>query len=86
METQDIYGTRIRLTRDGLAYGEVFVPFEEMGGMQLEPHIFWNLGTRLFEIAVFRRNGPDLIIKNLPLDTAGQLREAIIDALRERYT
>ena len=86
METQDIYGTRIRLTRDGLAYGEVFVPFEEMGGMQLEPHIFLNPGTRLFEIAVFRRNGPDLIIKNLPLDTADQLREAIIDALHERYT
>ena len=32
METQDIYGTRIRLTRDGLTYGEEFVPFAEMGG------------------------------------------------------
>jgi hypothetical protein len=28
---------------------------------------------------------PDLIIKNLPLHTAEQLREATIDVLRERY-
>lgn len=57
-----------------------------MGGMQPESHVFWNPGTRLFEVAVFRRNGPDLIIKNLPLQTAEQLRAAIIDALRKRYT
>ena len=62
------------------------MPFAEMGGRQLEPHFFWNPGTRLFEVAVFRRNGPDLIIKNLPLYTAEHLRETIIDALRERYT
>jgi hypothetical protein len=85
-ETQDIYGTRIRLTREGLTYGEEFVPFDEMGRKQPEPHVFWNPSTRLFEVAVFRRNGPDLIIKNLPSHTADQLREAIIDALRERYT
>jgi hypothetical protein len=85
-EAQDIYGTRIRLTQDGLTYGEEFVPFAEMGGRQPESHVFWNPGTRLFEVAVLRRNGPDLIIKNLPLHTAEQLREAIIDALRERCT
>jgi hypothetical protein len=62
------------------------VPFAEMGGMQPEPHVFWNPGTRLFEVAVLRRKGPDLIIKNLSLQTAEQLREAIIDALRKRYT
>jgi hypothetical protein len=62
------------------------VPFEEMGGMQPEPRVFWNPATRLFEVAVFRRNGPDLIIKNLPLHTAEQLREAIISVVRERYT
>jgi hypothetical protein len=67
METQDIYGTRIRLTQNGLTYGAEFVPFEEMGDRQPESHFFWNPGTRLFEVAVFRRNGPDLIIKNLPL-------------------
>ncbi len=61
MEAQDIYGTRIRLTRDGLTYGEEFVPFAEMGGRQPESHVFWNPGTRLFEVAVLRRNGPDLI-------------------------
>ena len=85
-EAQDIYGTRIRLTREGLTYGEQFVPFEEMGGRQPESHVIWNPGTRLFEVAVFRRNGPDLIIGNLPLHTAEQLRKTIIEALRERYT
>jgi hypothetical protein len=85
-EAQDIYGTRIRLTRDGLTVGEEFVPFGEMGGRQPESHVFLNPGTRLFEVAVFRRNGPDLIIGNLPLHTADQLSAAIIEALRERYT
>jgi hypothetical protein len=83
-EAQDIYGTRIRLTRDGLTYGEEFVPFAELGGRRPESHVFWSPGTRLFEVAVFRRNGPDLIIGNLPLHTAEQLRETIIEALSER--
>lgn len=85
-EAQDLYGTRIRLTRDGLTVGEKFVPFTEMGGRQPESDVSWNPGTRLFELVVFRRNGPDLIIGNLPLHTAEQLREAIIETLRERYT
>ena len=83
-EAQDIYGTRIRLTRDGLTVGEEFVPFGEMGGRQPESHVFLNPGTRLFEVAVFRRNRPPLIVKNLPLPTADRLRKAMIDALRER--
>jgi hypothetical protein len=62
------------------------VPFAEMGARQPESHVFWNPGTRLYEVAVFRRKGPDLIIGNLPLHTADQLRETIIEALRERYT
>jgi hypothetical protein len=62
------------------------VPFAEMGARQPESHVFWNPGTRLFDVAVFRRNGPDLIIRNLPLHAAEQLREAIIEALHERYT
>ena len=86
VETQDIYGRRIRLTREGLTYGEEFVPFDEMGNMQPGPATFWNPGTNLFEVTVVRRNGPDLVIKNLPLQTANRLKEAIIDALRERYT
>jgi hypothetical protein len=85
-ETQDVFGTRIRLTRDGLTVGSEFVPFGEMGGRRPESHVFWNPGTRLFEVAVFRRNGPDLTIRNLPLHTAEQLREAIIEALRGRRT
>jgi hypothetical protein len=62
------------------------VPLAEMGGRQPEPHVFWNPGTRLFEVAVSRRNGPDLIIKNLPLQNAEQLGAAIIDALHKRHT
>ncbi len=86
-EAQDIYGTRIRLTRDGPLYGEEFVPIAELGDMQQpEPHVFWNPGTKLFEVAVFRRNEPDLILKNLSLWTATELREAIRAALRERDT
>jgi hypothetical protein len=57
-----------------------------MGGKQPEPDVSWNPGTRLFELVVFRRNGADLIIPNLPLHTAEQLREAIIETLREHYT
>ena len=62
------------------------MPFAQMGGTQPESHVSWNPGTRLYEVAVFRRNGPDLIIRNLPLQTADQLREAVIEALRKRST
>ncbi len=83
-EARDIYGKRIRLTRDGLTYGEEFVPFEEMGNMQPASDTMWNPGTNLFEVTVSRCNGPELVIKNLPLQTAEQLRGAMIEALRER--
>ena len=56
-----------------------------MGGRKPESHFFWNPATGLFEVAIYRRNGQELIIKNLPLHTAEQLSEAVIDALRERY-
>jgi len=56
-----------------------------MGNMHPAPDIFWNPGTNLFEVTVVRRNGPGLVIKNLPLQTADRLWEAIIDAVRERY-
>ncbi len=62
------------------------MPFAEMGARQPESHVSWNPGTRLYEVAVLRRNGPDLIIGNLPLHTADQLRETIIEALRKRST
>ncbi len=61
------------------------MPFAMMGGMPPESQFFWNPGTGLFEVAIYRRNGQELIIKNLPLHTAEQLSEAVIDALRERY-
>lgn len=50
--------------------------------MPPEVHVSWNPGTRLFEVAVLRRDDPDLIVKNLPLHTAEQLKEAIIASLR----
>ena len=61
------------------------MPFAKMGGIQPESQFFWNPGTGLFEVAIYRLNGQELIIKDLPLHTAEQLSEAIIDALRERY-
>ena len=61
------------------------MPFAKMGGMQPEAQFFWNHGTGLFEVAIYRRNGQELIIKDLPLHTAEQLSEAIIDALRKGY-
>jgi hypothetical protein len=84
MKAQDVYGTRIRLTRDGLAYGKEFVPFDEMGGTRAASRGLWNPATNLSEVAVVRRNGPDLVVKNLPLETAVRLEKAINDALRER--
>ena len=61
------------------------MPFAKMGGMLPESQFFWNPSTGLFEVAINRRNGQELIIKNLPLHTAEQLSEAVIEALRERY-
>ena len=72
------------MTRGGLAYGERFVPFEEMVDTRPAPHVLWNPATNLFEVTVARRNGPDLILKNLPPQTAERLGEAISGALRER--
>jgi hypothetical protein len=83
-EAQDVYGTRIRLTRGGLAYGEEFVSFDEMVGTRPETHALWNPATNLFEVTVTRRHGPPLVVKNLPLRTADRLRNTVIDALRER--
>ncbi len=83
-DVQDIYGTRIRLTRDGLTYGEEFVPFDEKDDKRPASHNLWNPATNLFEVAVFRRHGPPLVVKNLPLRTADRLRKAITDALRQR--
>ena len=82
---QDVYGKRIRLTRSGLAYGEEFLPLDEMVGVRPASHPIWNPATNLFEVAVARRSGPDLVVKNLPLQTADRLGEAITDALRERH-
>ena len=88
-KAQDVHGTRIRLTRDGLTYEgeeEEFVPFTEMVGRRPASPPLWNPASNLFEIAVARRNGPDLVIRNLPLQTAVRLEEAITNALRERQS
>jgi hypothetical protein len=83
-QARDLYGRRIRLTRDGLAYGEEFVPFDEMDDTRPASDNLWNPATNLFEVAVFRRHGPPLVVKNLPPRTADLLRKAMTDALRER--
>ena len=83
-KARDLFGTRILLTREGLAYGEEFIPFDEMDGSRPTSHNLWNPATKLFEVAVFRRQGPQLIVKNLPPRTADRLRKAIICALGER--
>lgn len=83
-EAQDAYGTRIKVTQEGVAYGQEFVPFDEVVGLQPASPGIWNPATNLFEVAVLRRNGPDLIVRNLPLQTAERLRSAIARALRER--
>ncbi len=84
MEAQDLYGARVRLSREGLAYGEEFVPLDQMDEARPLSGNLWNPATNLFEVAVFRRQGPPLIVKNLPPRTADLLRRAIIDALRGR--
>ncbi len=86
MEAQDLYGTRLRLSRDGLAYGEEFVPLDELDEARPLSGNLWNPATNLFEVAVFRRQGPPLVVKNLQLRTANLLRKAIIDTLRGRRT
>ena len=85
-EAQDLYGTRIRLTQDGLTYGDQFVPFGEMDEAQPASHNLWNPATNLFEVTVTRRHGPPLVVKNLPLQIAVRLEQAINDTLpRERH-
>ena len=60
------------------------MPFDEMDGTRAASHNLWNPATNLFEVAVFRRHGPPLVVKNLPLRTADRLRKAVTDALRQR--
>ena len=84
MEARDVYGKRIRLTREGLTYGEELLPFDEMGDVRAASHAFWNPTSNLFEVTVARCNGPDLVVKNLPPQTADRLGKAITNALRGR--
>lgn len=84
MEGQDISGRAVRLTRDGLVYGRGFVPLKDIVGVRPGSSGLWNPATGLFEVAVIRRGGPDLVVKDLPLETAERLRGAIAGALRGR--
>ncbi len=67
-----------------MAYGEEFVPFDEMAGTRSASDNLWNPATNLFEVAVFRRQKPQIVVRHLQLRTADRLRRAIIDALRKR--
>ncbi len=84
MEARDISGKRLRLTRDGLAYGEEFVQLDQVDGTRPTSDVVWNPATKLFEVWVFRRHGPPLAVKNLPPRTADLLRKAMIEALHGR--
>lgn len=55
-----------------------------MDGTRPASNNLWNPATNLFEVAVFRRHGPPLVVKNLQLPTANRLRKAMLGALRER--
>ena len=77
---------RVRLNRDGLVYGKEIVALDEMDDTRPVPHNLWNPATNLFEVAVFRRHGPPLVVKNLPLPIADRLRNAIVDVLHERHS
>ena len=83
-EAQDLYGTRVRLTREGLVYGEKFVPFDEIDDTRPASDSLWSPATNLFEVTVFRRHGPPLVVRNLPLSIADRLRRSVTDALRRR--
>ena len=65
-EAQDVYGKHILVTRDGLTYGEEFVPFDEIVGTRPASHALWNPATNLFEVRVVWRSGPDLVLRTCP--------------------
>ncbi len=84
LEAQDGNGTRVRLTDDGVTYGEQFVAFDEMGGVQSIPQR--TVGESLFNVTVLLKNGPpDLVIPDLPKDIATPLSRGIGRILSERY-
>jgi hypothetical protein len=83
-EAIDVQGKRLRLTRDGLAYGEEFVHLDEVDGARPTSEVAWNPATKLFEVSVFRRHGPPLVVKNLPPGVAERLKRAMLGALRGR--
>ena len=83
-EARDVQGKRVRLTRDGLAYGGEFVSLDEVDGTRPVSDVVWNPATKLFEVSVFRRHGPPLVVSNLPPGAAERLRGAMIGALRGR--
>ena len=84
-EARCLRGARLPLTRAGVAYGEEFLPLDELAGLRPQSYGLWNPGTNLFEVAVVRRGGgPDMVVSDLPLEAAERLRGTIADALRER--
>ena len=59
------------------------MPFDEIDRTRPASDNLWNPATNLFEVAVFRRRGPPLIVRNLPLPIAELLRKSVADAVRE---
>jgi hypothetical protein len=84
LEAQDANGVRILLTDDGVTYGDRFVAFDEMGGIQAIPQ--HPAGESLFNVTVVLKNGPpDLVIPDLPDHIATPLSRGIGSVLRARY-
>ena len=57
---------------------------DEMDEARPSSGSLWNPATKLFEVSVFRRHGPPLVVRNLPPRTADRLRKAMTDVLSER--
>lgn len=84
LDAQDASGTRILLTDDGVTYGDRFVAFDKMRGIQSMPQHM--AGEDLCDVTVLLKNGPpDLVIRNLPEDIATPLSRDIGSILRGRY-
>ena len=57
------------------------MPLDEVDGTRPVSDVAWNPATKLFEVSVFRRRGPPLVVRDLSLGAAGRLRAAVRDSV-----
>ena len=60
------------------------MPLDEMDEARPLSGNLWNPATKLFEVSVFRRRGPPLVVRDPSLGAADRLRAAVNGALRGR--